>query len=187
MRALVLALVAACSAGAPPPAAVPAPPAATGASLYAPGTTPPAASGASLYDLGLPVLEPHRGERLVVSMFFGTCPAACPALIDDLARVVADAPDAHVLLVSFDPARDTPAQLAALASAHHLDARWTLVAADDGEARVLASAIGFKYRRLPDGQFTHTTAAVALDRQGHVLARMDRLGDHGALLAALRR
>jgi protein SCO1/2 len=174
MRALVLALVAACSAGAPPPAAVPPPP-------------PTPAAGASLYDLGLPVLEPHRGERLVVSMFFGTCPAACPALIDDLARVVAGAPGAHVLLVSFDPARDTPEQLAALASAHHLDARWTLVAAGDDEARVLASAIGFKYRRLPDGQFTHTTAAVALDADGHVLARMDRLGDHDALLAALRR
>lgn len=172
LSAIVLAAAAACSSS-PPPAPV-APP-------------PVAVTGPSLYDLGLPVLAPHRGERLVVSMFFGTCPAACPALIDDLARVVADAPDAHVLLVSFDPARDTPDQLAALAHAHHLDDRWTLTAVADGDARTLAAAIGFKYRRLPGGSFTHTTAAVALDGQGRVLARMDRLGDHDALLAALRR
>jgi protein SCO1/2 len=168
---LVLALVAACSSSArplPPPASAP-------------------VTGPSLYDLGLPVLDAHRGERLVVSMFYGTCPAACPALIDDLSRVVADAPDTHVLLVSFDPARDTPDQLAALVRAHHLDDRWTLSSAADGDARMLASAIGFKYRRLPDGGFTHTTAVVALDGEGHVLARMDRIGDHDALVAALHR
>lgn len=93
--------------------------------------------------------------------------------------------DVRILLVSFDAARDTPERLRELATARHLDARWTLAAADDGDARVLAAALGIKYRKLADGSFSHTSAIVALDGEGRPLARMDRLGDHAELVAAL--
>ena len=147
-------------------------------------------TGPSLYDLPIQLrdgqLDAQRGHRMLVAMFYGTCPAACPAMIDDLTRVLADAPDTHVLLVSFDAARDTPERLAELVRAHRLDARWTLAAADDANARMLAAAIGLKYRHLPDGGFTHSTAIVALDGEGRVIGRTDRLGDHDALVGALR-
>lgn len=149
-----------------------------------------AVTGPSLYDLPIELrdgrFDAQRGRPVIVAMFYATCPAACPAMIDDVARVLAAAPDTHVLLVSFDPARDTAAALAELARIHHLDARWTLTAADDANARVLAAAIGFKYRRLPDGAFTHSTAIVALDGDGRVIGRTDRLGDDAALVGALR-
>ena len=164
-----------------------------GARHDAPAAAPAAAvaeDGPSLYDLPIALrdgrFDAQRGHPVIVAMFFATCPAACPAMIDDVARVLADAPDTHVLLVSFDAARDTPARLAELARVHHLDARWTLAAADDANARTLAAAIGLKYRRLPDGAFTHSTAIVALDSDGRVIARTDRLGDPGALAGALR-
>jgi hypothetical protein len=130
---------------------------------------------------------PQRGHVVLVSMFYGSCPAACPALIDDIGRVLAEVPDsdARVLLVSFDAARDTPQHLAELAREHHLDARWTLVAAGEDDARALAGALGFRYRKLASGAFWHTTAVVALDREGRPIARMDRLGDHAALAAAI--
>jgi protein SCO1/2 len=149
-----------------------------------------AVSGPSLYDLPIELREgrfdAQRGHPVLVAMFYGTCPAACPAMIDDLARVLADAPETHVVLVSFDAARDTPDRLAELARIHHLDARWTLAAADEPNARTLAAAIGLKYRRLPDGAFTHSTAIVALDGDGRVIARTDRLNDHDALVRSLR-
>lgn len=166
-----------------PTAPVPAPAPATAAPIAA-------VAGPSLYDLPIELrdgrFDAQRGHPVLVAMFFGTCPAACPAMIDDVTRVLAEAPDAHVLLVSFDAARDTPARLAELARIHHLDARWTLDAADESNARVLAAAIGLKYRRLPDGGFTHSTAIVALDGGGRVIGRTDRLGDHQALVGALR-
>ena len=178
MRAVLVALaLAACSGGrhgAPAPAPAP--------------TIAPA--GPSLYDLPIELrdgrFDAQRGHPVLVAMFYATCPAACPAMIDDLSRVLAEAPDTHVLLVSFDAARDTPSRLADLARVHRLDARWTLTAADESNARVLAAAIGLKYRRLPDGVFTHSTAIVALDPDGRVIARTDRLGDDESLVRTLR-
>ncbi len=132
-------------------------------------------------------LDVARGHPVIVSMFYGSCPAACPALIDDLTRVLAEAPDARVVLVSFDAARDTPARLRQLAREHHLDARWTLAAADERDARAVAAVLGMRYRKLANGEYWHTTAIVVLDKDGRPIARSDRLGDHAALVAALRR
>ena len=178
MKAMLVALVLAACGGhhtAPPPA---------------PAAPEAAVAGSSLYDLPIVLrdgrFDAQRGHPVLVAMFYGTCPAACPAMIDDLARVLAEAPETHVLLVSFDAARDTPARLAELARIHRLDARWTLDAADESNARMLAAAIGLKYRRLPDGAFTHSTAIVALDDAGRVIGRTDRLGDHQPLVGALR-
>ena len=121
-------------------------------------------------------------------MFYGTCPAACPVLVEEIDRVLAASSDANarVVLVSFDAARDTPARLRELAREHHLDDRFTLASASDGDARVLAAALGIKYRKLADGSFSHNLAVVALDADGRPLARMDRLGDDAALEAVLR-
>lgn len=153
-------------------------------------------SGPSLYDLQLPLtaqtgaairLDVDRGHPTLVSMFYGSCAAACPALIDRIGRTLdeAHAADARVLLVSFDPARDTPAHLAALAREHHLDSRWTLAAASPTDARTLAAVLGIKYRVLQDGEFFHTSVVVALDRDGATLTRAEGLGDSPALVDAI--
>jgi protein SCO1/2 len=92
-----------------------------------------------------------------------------------------------VLLVSFDPANDTPARLQQVAREHHLDARWTLASATDGDARTLAAVLDVHYRKLGDGSFAHDSVVVALDADGRPIARMRGLGDHAALAAALRK
>ena len=154
-------------------------------------------SGPSLYDLdmaltsqtGAPIrLDVDRGHTTLVSMFYGSCTAACPALIDRIGRTLDQAPgsDARVLLVSFDPARDTPARLAELAREHHLDARWTLAAASPEDARTLAAVLGIKYRVLQSGEFFHTSVVVALDGHGATITRAEGLGDSPALVDALR-
>ena len=87
--------------------------------------TPSALPGGSLYDLGLKVvgtdgrmrpLDDWRGHPVLASMFFASCPTACPLLINDLQRLEAALPadlrdETRVLLVSFDPKRDSPAVL----------------------------------------------------------------------------
>jgi protein SCO1/2 len=156
---------------------------------------PPIPTGPSIYDLDITLeadgpieLDVDRGRRTLVSMFYGSCAAACPALIDEIARVMRDAPsDTRVLLVSFDAARDTPARLRELARAHHLDDRWTLAAAAEPDARELAAVLNIRYRALANGDFNHTSAVVLVDADGRPLARMDGLGNHSALVAALSR
>lgn len=205
--ALLLALAAACTRsparhgdarGAPAPAAI----APTGPALdeRARARAAIAPTGPSLYELQIPLrdaagrtiaLDVDRGHPTLVSMFYGSCAVACPALIDHLARLAAELPadarrDVRILLVSFDPGRDTPARLTELARAHHLDARWTLAAADDADARALAGVLGIKYRAIAGGEFFHTTVVVALDRDGRPLARMEGLGDRAGLEAAVK-
>jgi protein SCO1/2 len=197
MKVLITLFAVACSARpigreAQPPEAATAP----AAQLPARSTRPPQPS---LYDLAISVtsatgarepLDVERGHPTLVSMFYGSCAAACPLLIDTLDRTLATLPAGsrdrtRVLLVSFDPARDTPARLQELVRVHRLDARWTLAAASDVDARTLAAVLGIRYRSTPDGQFFHTSAIVALDRDGRPIARMDGIGDPSALVAAL--
>lgn len=150
----------------------------------------------SLYDLDVSLISADgesiatnvgRGRPMLISMFYASCSAACPALIGAL-KVAAESapPETQVLLVSFDPERDTPAKLRELATTHKLDARWTLAVADDSNARTLAALLGIKYRRVPSGEFFHNAVIVAVDAEGVPIARMTGLGDATALTAALR-
>jgi protein SCO1/2 len=151
----------------------------------------------SLYDLTITLrtsrgdqvgLDAARGRPVIVTMFYGSCSVACPTLIDDIKRTIAEIgrDDVRVLLVSFDAARDTPANLAALAQTRGLDDRWTLAAAADADARELAATLGFKFRKLDNGEFFHSATIVALDETGRPIARTEGFNQRGPLVAALR-
>lgn len=149
--------------------------------------------GDSLYRLGRPLVgadgqrtsfDRFRGHPVVVSMFYGTCPAACPMLIEDARALMAKLDEGvrekvRVLFVSFDPVRDDPALLAALGELYSLDpARWAMTTASADDARELAAALGIRYRpRLADGGFDHTSSLVILDPRGVEVARVDGLGE----------
>jgi protein SCO1/2 len=138
-------------------------------------------------------LDVHRGHPAVVTMFYATCPHACPALIADLRRIdgrltpTARAA-ARYLLVSLDAAGDSPQVMRELATLHGLDLeRWTLArAGSEADVRRLAAALGVKYRRLPDGSFNHTSLVTVLDRGGVVRHQEEGLGvPHDETVAAL--
>ena len=161
--------------------------------------TPSALPGGSLYDLGLKVvgtdgrmrpLDDWRGHPALASMFFASCPTACPLLINDLQRLEAALPadlrdETRVLLVSFDPKRDSPAVLEGVVGQHGLDSRrWRVVAAENEDsARLLAAALGIRYRAAAWGMFEHSVRVAVLDGSGRIRARS---GDVMALAPALR-
>src|SRR6187455_1528741 len=78
-----------------------------------------AAEPTSLYDLheklvnqdNVPVgLDVHRGNMVLVTMFYGSCKATCPLIIDTLRAVerkldASQRTDLRVLMISFDPDR----------------------------------------------------------------------------------
>ena len=155
----------------------------------------------SLYDLEVRVtdhsgavraLEEFRGHPVLVTMFYATCPAACPLLTSDLKRIEQKLPDAvrsnvRVLMVSFDSARDTPSTLSRLMTERAMDAsRWTLASAPDAEARELAGVLNIRYRKLDNGEFFHSSSIVLLDAQGRPRARIDGVGGEvGVIVSAL--
>jgi protein SCO1/2 len=151
----------------------------------------------SIYDLDITLrdtqgtrisLDAARGAPVLVTMFYASCAVACPALIDEVKRTLRDVArdDVRVLLVTFDPARDTPEKLAELARVHRLDERWILAAPDGDGARELAAAIGYRYRALDNGEFYHGATIVLLDGDGRPVAKTEGFNQRSTLVTALR-
>lgn len=137
-------------------------------------------------------LDIYAGNPVLVTMFYGSCPAACPLLIDTLRAVERAAPPAQqkrlrVLLVSVDPGRDTVQSLQELAKTRRIDTtRWTLTRTDAATVRKIAAALNVQYRKLPDGGFNHSSVVTLLSVRGEILAQSSLLAKADpALLEAL--
>ena len=137
-------------------------------------------------------LDVFRGHPVVISMFYGACPAACPLIISRIRDIEAALPrearaDLRVLLVSFDPEHDTPEALRAIAERRQLDLEThKLATGPDDDVRQLAAALDIAYQKLPDGSFAHSSVLTVLDRDGRPIARTDDLGaDVGPLVHAV--
>ncbi len=120
-----------------------------------------------------------RGRPVLVLLFYGTCQSACPVLVRDLQRIDAqlsaeERAGVRYLLVSFDPAVDTPERLAAYAKEHSLASdRWTLASGTPDQVREIAAVLGVNYRPTGDGHYSHTQRITILDRDGVVAESFD--------------
>lgn len=126
-------------------------------------------------------LDLFSGHPVLISMFYATCPHACPMLISDMKRVEkaltpGQQKDLRVILVTFDPDRDSEANLKALAEAHQVDtSRWKMLRTDPSKVLEVAAVLGIKYRFAPDGNINHSSVISLLDRKGVVVERLDGL------------
>ena len=137
-------------------------------------------------------LDVYRGHKVLVTMFYGSCPATCPLIIDTLRAIerkvdATSAAQLRVLLVSFDAENDTPDALKKLALSRRIDtARWTLAHAEKSAVRRIAAALNIQYKLLPDGGFSHATIISLLDADGKIVVQSAELGHADpALLKAL--
>jgi protein SCO1 len=137
-------------------------------------------------------LDVHRGHPVLVTMFYGSCPMACPLLIDTMRSIEraaspADREQLRMLLISIDPERDTVTNLSALGTSRKLDpSRWTLARTDAHDVRKIAAVLGIQYRKLPDGSFNHSSIVTLLTPEGEIAAQSTELGKADPeLLAAL--
>lgn len=138
------------------------------------------------------VLGDLRGKVVVLSMIYSSCQSVCPLLAADVGRVYEQLPEAvrpgvQLVLVSFDPERDTPAKLASYAAARGLKgASWKLLTGDDDGVRDLAALLGMKYRPTGTGDFAHSNLITVLNREGVIVHRSEGVGqDVGPTVAAV--
>ncbi len=116
-------------------------------------------------------------------MFYTSCSMVCPMIVDTmkLTAQAVRAPDAvplDLLLVSFDPARDTVPVLHDYAQRRQLPPpTWTFARTQStSAARQLAAVLGLQYRQLPDGDFNHSSELTLLDAEGRIVAHTDVIG-----------
>lgn len=162
--------------------------------------------GNSIYNLPISLVDQdghasaladRRGTAQLVSMFYTSCQYVCPLIVETMKRTQQTlAPEERqrmrVLLVSFDPARDTPQRLREVYQERKLDkATWTLARTEENDARQLAAILGIQYRALANREINHSSALVLLDAEGRIVARTDKIGEVdadfiAAVQAALR-
>ena len=146
-----------------------------------------AAAAGSLYqaglafqsDAGAPVALDHwKGERVVLTMVFTSCQATCPLTMGKLDAIQkqfdAEKITAHFVIVSFDPARDTPERLAEYRrTTKHTNPNWTFLVGSEEDTRMLAMLLGIKYSRNPvSGDIMHDNKIVLLNGAGEVTKQL---------------
>lgn len=126
-------------------------------------------------------LADFRGHTTLLAMVFTNCAYACPQLVADLQSIETamsanELASTRFVLVSMDPARDTPEALAEFAAKHGLAApRWTLLRGEPANVRSLAAVLGVKFKELPNGDFSHSNLITVLDHEGSVEHRQEGL------------
>ena len=157
--------------------------------LAAQGATP-SVPGDSVYQVRASLVDQDgraiefdtmRGNPVLISMFYASCQMVCPMIFETIhatltAMPAADRKAVRVLMVSFDPARDSVEVLKKTALQRGCDSQWTLARCDEATARKVAAVLGIQYRRLADGEFNHSTIVTLLDREGRIAAKTGKLG-----------
>lgn len=132
------------------------------------------------------------GRPLLVDFVYASCPTICTTLGQEFLQIQQEVTRLgltdriHLVSLSFDIERDSPAMLAAYAKHHGADAAvWSVGRPRD--ARDLARLLGtFGVTVIPDGEggFVHNAALHYVDADGR-LARIFDLGDVGPIVAIL--
>ncbi len=121
-------------------------------------------------------LRDFRGRVLALTFIYTGCPLPTYCLLmnrhfqsaQSLLARLGLSESCHFLSVTLDTKHDTPAVLAAYATAHQADLRrWTFVTAEEKALHQLGDAIGLEFR-LTDGSINHNLRTVVLDRSGRI-------------------
>lgn len=163
-----------------------------------PAPNAPALPGDSLYQLAEPwtnqdkVKQPlahWRGGPVALAMIFTRCQYSCPLIIQDLERLDAgltaeERAKMRIILVSLDPAHDTPEVLKAFAAKRGIDLkRWTLLHGPEPQVRALSVALSMRYKATGKGEFSHGSGLTLLDGEGRIIYQGK---DRAAAIKAVR-
>jgi protein SCO1/2 len=122
-------------------------------------------------------LEELRSHIVLLDFIFTRCPGPCPILTATHVSVERSL-SAELLertrfvSISIDPARDTPQDLAAYATAHGADLRhWSFLTGPSAAVEEVTRAYGVGTTRGDDGELEHVVATFLIDPEGRIVKR----------------
>lgn len=116
-----------------------------------------------------------RGKTQVFTMIFANCTYACPILANDMRRIASELSkdelkNIQFTLISIDPERDTPERLMQFAKDQSLNlAYFQLLTGKRSDIDDLAALTGFRYKKEPDGSFSHSNIITILNKEGEII------------------
>jgi len=124
--------------------------------------------------------EYFDGERpVLLNLVYFQCPMLCGLVMADTTRALRDSrwevgKDFEVLTISFDhtntiaDAAGKKAEYAGAVRREGVMDGWKFFVTTEEDARRIADAVGFSYKRLPNGEFSHPTVQMVLTPKGEV-------------------
>jgi protein SCO1/2 len=118
-----------------------------------------------------------KGKVLLVSFIFTTCNGSCPATTHRMARIQEalhktglDKDDrVHLLSISLDPERDTPAVLRNYIKLYDVDAaNWSFLTGPKDKVTKAIAAWGMWAKPAANGQLDHPSRIFLVDRRGSI-------------------
>lgn len=156
----------------------------------------PAPNFALVDQNGAPVsLEAQRGHPVVLTFLYTHCPDACPLTAEKLHATAQSlggrAADVRWLVVSIDPAGDTPADASKFVAAHHLTGQAHYLLGTQSQLQPIWEAYHIAVQPGQDAHaqvrtVTHSLGVYIIDAQGHERIYMDQTFDPGDLVSDLR-
>jgi protein SCO1/2 len=124
---------------------------------------------------GKPIsLAELSGRAKLVYFFYSTCPDVCQPTTYTLSKVQ-DAlvkkgvfgDKTAIVSITFDPTKDTTAQLQQFSKSFHADPKgWYFLRGEEAAAMDLAQKFGVMVVKDKDGQFTHNNVILLVDKKG---------------------
>jgi len=116
----------------------------------------------------------------VAAMVFTHCGSACPRIVADMQRIEkalspAELQQVQFLLISMDPARDTPERFVEFSEKHQLNDNWLGISANDNATMEIANVLNVRVKRLSDGGFDHSNAIHLIDKNGNIAFQQNGL------------
>lgn len=127
-------------------------------------------------------LKDLKGKVLVMVMIYTSCKTACPRLVADMKKIEQQVPadkksEVQYILVSIDPAVDTPERLKQFAILNEMDGeQWTFLQGDENSVREFANVLAVKYREIAPMEFSHSNIISVFNRSGELVHQQEGLG-----------
>lgn len=127
-------------------------------------------------------LKQLKGDVIVMVMIYTSCQAACPRLVADMLGIEAQIPEAQkddvkLVLVSIDPATDTPERLKEFALENEMGSdQWILLTGSESDTREFAAVLAVNYKKISPMDFSHSNIISVFDRKGELAHQQEGLG-----------
>lgn len=127
-------------------------------------------------------LKDLQGNVLVMVMIYTSCKAACPRLVADMRNIEArvTGPNKNLLkyiLVSIDPAVDTPERLQAFARENKMEgAPWLFLRSTEENTREFAATLAVNYKKISPIDFSHSNIISVFNTKGELIYQQEGLG-----------
>ena len=127
-------------------------------------------------------MKDMKGKVLAMVMIYTSCKSACPRLVADMRTIEERLPEnikdnVKLVLVSIDPAVDTPERLKSFSIENKMDGdQWEFLRSTEENTREFAAVLAVNYKKISPIDFSHSNIISIFNANGELAYQQEGLG-----------